>query len=100
MRHKRNGIHYSDKLCQLIVDLYHSHQKVKDLSSLYGVSDVTIHLWVKKLTHVGHEDGSSITLENYAKLQEQIEKLKEENEILLALEHSQIVRDSLITEYI
>jgi len=43
----------------MIVDLYHSGQKVKDLSSEYGVSDVTIYSWIKKATHVELEDAFS-----------------------------------------
>jgi len=57
-----------------------SGQKIKDVSSEYGVSDVTIYSWIKKLTSVWLEDDSIITLENYAKLQKQMQKLM--NEIL------------------
>ncbi len=50
MKHKKNGIRYSDDFRQMIVELYRSGQKVKGLSSEYGVSDVTIYSWIKKDT--------------------------------------------------
>jgi len=66
----------------MIVDLYHSGQKVRDLNSEYGVSEVTIYDWIKRFSPVELEDGSSVTPEDYAKLQKQMHKLQEENEIL------------------
>ena len=66
----------------MIVDLYHSGQKVRDLNSEYGVSEVTIYDWIKRFSPVELEDGSSVTSEDYAKLQKQMHKLQEENEIL------------------
>lgn len=66
----------------MIVDLYDSGQSVRNLSSEYGVSEVTIYAWIKKLTPMDLEDGSSITPDDYAKLQKQMLKLQEENDIL------------------
>src|SRR5690625_4719210 len=87
MNHNKNGNRYNDDFRKMIVELYHSGQKVKDLSSEYGVSDVTIYSWIKKFTPVELDDGSSIT-HDYDKLQKQMRKLQEENEILKkALEH-------------
>ena len=48
MKNKKNGNRYTNDFKEMIVDLYHSGQKVKDLSSEYGVSDVTIYSWIKK----------------------------------------------------
>lgn len=82
MKHKNNGNRYNDDFRKMVVDLYHSGQKVKDLSSEYGVSEVTIYAWIKKFTPMELEDGSSITPDDYAKLQKQMLKLQEENDIL------------------
>jgi len=82
MNTNKNGNRYNDDYRKMIVELYHSGQKVKDLSSEYGVSDVTIYSWIKKFTLVELDDGSSITPADYAKLQKQMRKLQEENEIL------------------
>lgn len=69
MKHKNNGNRYNDVFCKMVVDLYHSGQKVKGFSSEYGVSEVTIYAWIKKFTPVELEGGSSITPDDYAKLQ-------------------------------
>jgi len=79
---QNNGSRYNDDFRKMIVDLYHSGQSVKDLSSGYGVSDVTIYKWIKKLTPVEMEDGSSVTSDDYAQLQKQMQRLEEENHIL------------------
>ena len=60
----------------MIVDLYSSAHLVKKLSSEYGVSDVTIYAWIKKFGPIETEDGSSITPDDYDKLQKQMLKLQ------------------------
>lgn len=82
MTNHKNGKRYNDDFRKMVVDLYHSGQSVRDLSSEYGVSEVTIYAWIKKLSPVELEDGSSITPDDYAKLQKQMLKLQQENEIL------------------
>jgi len=77
-----NGKRYNDDFCKMVVDLYHSGQSVRSLSSEYGVSEVTIYAWIKKFTPMDLEDGSSITSDDYANLQKQMHKLQEENDIL------------------
>jgi len=58
MKHKKNGKRYNDDFRQMIVDLYHPGQTVKDLSSEYGISEVTIYNWIKRLSPVELEDDS------------------------------------------
>ena len=85
MNHKNkenNGKRYNDDFRKMVVELYHSGQSVRDLSSEYGVSEVTIYAWIKKFTPIELEDGSSVTPDDYAKLQKQILKLQQENDIL------------------
>jgi len=36
---KKHGKHYTDDFKKMVVDLYHSGQKVKDLSSECGISN-------------------------------------------------------------
>jgi len=87
-KHKRNGNRYNDDFRTMIVDLYHSDQSVSDLSSEYGVFDVTIYAWIKKFSPIKMDDGSTITPDDYEKIQKQMFELKQENEILKkALEH-------------
>jgi len=84
MKHNNNnnGKRYNDNFRKMVVDLYHSGQSVRSLSSEYGVSEVTIYAWIKKITPMDLEDGSSITPDDYANLQKQMLKLQEENDIL------------------
>jgi len=72
MKHKRNVNRYNGDFRKMIVDLYHSGQKVKDLSSEYGVADVIIYAWIKKFTPIELDDGSSIIPDDYAKLQKKM----------------------------
>lgn len=82
MTNHKNGNRYTDDFRKMLVDLYHTGQPVKDLSGEYGVSEVTIYAWIKKFNPVELEDGSSMTPDDYAKLQKQMLKVQEENEIL------------------
>ena len=82
MTKHKNGKRYNDDFREMIVDLYNSGHSVKDLSSEYGVSDVTIYAWIKKFSPIEMENGSSITPDDYDKLQKQMLKLQQENEIL------------------
>ncbi|RYL93438.1 hypothetical protein EWI07_07475 [Sporolactobacillus sp. THM7-4] len=66
----------------MIVDLYQSGTTAKNLSSEYGVSETTIYKWVKKLKPIPLEDGQSFTPEDYLKLQKEMKRIQEENEIL------------------
>src|SRR5699024_10981793 len=82
MTNHRNGKRYSDEFRKMVVDLYNYGQSVKDLSREYGVSDVIIYEWNKKLSTMEVEDGYSVTEEDYAELKKQMLKLQQENEIL------------------
>lgn len=73
---------FNDDFRQMIVELYQSGTSAKDLSSEYGVSEATIYKWVKKLNPIPLEDGKSFTPEDYVKLQKEIRRIREENEIL------------------
>jgi len=64
----KNGKRYSDDFRKMVVGLYCSGQSVRDLSREYGVSNVTIYVWIKKLSPMELEDGSSVTPEDYAEL--------------------------------
>ena len=82
MKYKKNGKRYNDDFRKMVVELYHSGQSVKDLSSEYGVSEVTIYKWIKDFTPVDETDKDSLTPKEVAKIQRENLKLKEELEIL------------------
>jgi transposase len=82
MGNRNAGKKFNDDFKKMVVDLYNSGTAVKDLSSEYGVSEVTIYKWIKRFSPMHLEDDTSITPEDFAKLQKQMHRLQEENEIL------------------
>ncbi|WP_094702868.1 transposase [Brevibacillus laterosporus] len=72
---------YNEDFKRTIVELNHSGQKVKRLSSEYGVSEVTIYKWVKEFTPFG-EGEQAITPKEVVAIQKEMLRLKQENEIL------------------
>ena len=77
-----NGKRYNDEFKRIIVDLYYSGSSVKDLSSEYGVSNVTIYKWIKDLSPVEGADGKEITPKDITAIQKENLRLKQELEIL------------------
>lgn len=67
---------------KMVVDLYNTGSSVKDLCSEYGVSDVSIYRWIKQYSPIDLEDGTSVTPDDVVKLQKEIRRLQEENDIL------------------
>lgn len=68
MTNHKNGKRFSDDFRNIVVDLYHSGQSVRDLSREYGVSEVTNYAWIKKLRPMELEDGSFVSPEDYVKI--------------------------------
>ncbi len=63
------------------MDLYHAGNSVKELSSEYGVSEVTIYKWVKAFTLINSGEGS-LTPKELAEIQKENLRLKQELDIL------------------
>jgi len=82
MKHKKNGKRYNNDFRKMVVELYHSGQSVRNLSSEYGVSEVTIYKWIKDFTPVDGSDKDSLTPKEVAEIQKENLKLKQELEIL------------------
>jgi len=82
MSKRKNGKRYNDDFKKMIVDFYHSGSSVKELSSEYGVSDVTIYKWIKDLTPIEGSDGKEITPKEIDAIQKENLRLKQELEIL------------------
>ncbi|MBU8854946.1 transposase [Bacillus sp. FJAT-26377] len=68
MARKPAGKKYNEEFKKTIVDLYHAGNSVKELSSEYGVSEVTIYKWVKEFTPIGSGKGS-VTPKELAEIQ-------------------------------
>ncbi|MBA4535550.1 transposase, partial [Brevibacillus halotolerans] len=45
---QKNNKRYNEDFKRTVVDLYHSGYSVKELSSEYGISEVTIYKWIKE----------------------------------------------------
>ncbi len=71
---------YNKEFKQTIVDLYKSGTKVSDLNREYGVSEVTIYKWIKKLSPV--EGTENLTPDDISEIQKENLRLKQEVEIL------------------
>ncbi|MBG9983255.1 IS3 family transposase [Aerococcaceae bacterium DSM 111020] len=78
MNRTKQRTQYNDDFKIMFVDLYHSGSSVKDLSSEYGVSEVTIYKWIKKLTPVEGTDGKEITPKELDAIQKENLRLKRE----------------------
>ena len=81
MSHK-NGKRYNEDFRKTVVDLYHSGQSVKTLSSEYGVSEVTIYKWIKTYSPIETSNGEEITPKDVEAIQKENLRLKQELEIL------------------
>lgn len=81
LERKPAGKKYNLDFKKTIVDLYHSGSSVKELSSEYGVSEVTIYKWVKDFTPISSEK-EALTPKELAEIQKENLRLKQEVEIL------------------
>ncbi len=78
----KNGVRFTDEFKQQIVDLYRSGQSVAYLSREYGVTNVTIYKWIKKLSPISVSEGEEISAKDYKAMQKRIAELEMECEIL------------------
>ncbi len=66
----------------MVAELYCSGQPVKELSSEYGVSEVTVYKWIKTYSPITSVDEDEMTLEDLKRMKKEMLRPKEENEIL------------------
>ena len=76
MKQKR----YNHEFIQTVVELYRSGSTVSQLSSEYGISEVTIYKWIK--LHSPIEGTQELTAAEVAVIQKENLRLKQEVEIL------------------
>ena len=80
---KATGKRYDQDFKQMIVDLYNTTDHTyASLESEYGISHGSIQRWVKQLTPIDSTSDESMTPAELKKLQKEMAKLREENEIL------------------
>ena len=73
---------YNEEFKKMVVELYRSGRPVKELSSEYGVSDVTIYKWIKMYSPIVTDKEIELTPADLKQMQKEMLRLKEENEIL------------------
>lgn len=71
---------YNQEFKQTVVELYRSGTSVNQLSSEYGVSEVTIYKWIKLYSPI--EGTNELTAAEVAAIQKENLRLKQEVEIL------------------
>ena len=71
---------YNKEFKQTVVELYRSGTSVNQLSSEYGVSEVTIYKWIK--LHSPIEGTNELTAAEVAAIQKENLRVKQEVEIL------------------
>ena len=71
---------YNQEFKQTVVELYRSGTGVSQLSSEYGVSEVTIYKWIK--LHSPIEGTNELTAAEVAAIQKENQRLKQEVDIL------------------
>ncbi|WLR43422.1 transposase [Bacillus carboniphilus] len=59
---------FNEDFKKTVVNLYHSGNSVSNLSSEYGVSEVTIYKWIKRFSPIDLEDGSTVTTDDLIQL--------------------------------
>jgi len=71
---------FNKEFKQTVVELYHSGTPVSQLSSEYGVSEVTIYKWIKLYSPI--EGAEELTAAEVSSIQKENLRLKQEIEIL------------------
>ncbi|PPA93087.1 hypothetical protein C4A77_20125 [Brevibacillus laterosporus] len=66
---KKTNKRYNEDFKRTVVDLYHSGYSVKELSSEYGISEITIYKWIEECTPLG-EAGQFIAPKKIAAMPE------------------------------
>ncbi len=59
---------YNSEFKYMIVDLYKTGCLVKELGREYGVSEVTIYKWIKRISLIASIDDTKITLEEIKRM--------------------------------
>ncbi|CAM4252130.1 Transposase [Bacillus manliponensis] len=59
---------FNEEFKKMVVELYRSGQPVKELSSEYGVSEVTVYKWIKAYSPITSVDEDEMTLEDLKRM--------------------------------
>ena len=76
------GRRYDQEYKDMIVDLFKSGMSLAELSSEYGIAKSTINGWIKDVKEIKLDEDEIMTLKEVKALKKEMERIKEENEIL------------------
>ena len=76
------GRRYDQEYKDMIVELFKSGMSLAELSSEYGIAKSTINGWIKDVKEIKLDEDEIMTLKEVKALKKEMERIKEENEIL------------------
>lgn len=76
------GKQYDEEFKKTIVELYNNKKPACEIIREYGISSSVLYKWIKEYSLIKIEDGSTTTNKEVQKLKKELNKVKEENEIL------------------
>ena len=79
------GRRYDQEYKDMIVELFKSEMSLAELNSEYWIEKSTINRWIKDVKKIKVDEYEIMTLKEVKALKKEMERIKEENEILKKL---------------
>ena len=76
------GKSYDEEFKKTIVELYNNKKPACEIIREYGISNSVLYKWVKEYSLIKTEDGTVTNNKELQKLKKELNKIREENEIL------------------
>lgn len=76
------GKSYDEEFKKTIVELYNNKKPACEIQREYGLSSSVLYKWIKEYSPIKTDDGTITTNKEIQKLKKELNKIKEENEIL------------------
>ena len=76
------GRTYDEDFKKMIVELYNNKKPASEIVREYGISSSVLYKWIKEYSPIEAEDGTVTNNKEIQKLKKEMNKIKEENEIL------------------
>lgn len=76
------GKSYDEEFKKTIVELYNNKKPACEIIREYGISNSVLYKWVKEYSPIKTEDGTVTNNKELQKLKKELNKIREENEIL------------------
>lgn len=73
---------YDEDFKKMIVELYEKGSSLGKIAKDYDISKTSVRNWVAQYQSIQKPDGNSITLAEMKKIEKEMARLREENEVL------------------